>query len=847
MDIINLIFGIIAIVLVCVCLVAGFLLLRRSFGGHRKNLNAAMNEDLEVVHVRQRQPDATNSQPGPDAWREEVAAMEQFLTALSRLSGPAARSFGLLSGFGSLSGRPQFALEIANPSGSEEISFYISVPKKYRTAVEKQVHSYFHGAEIEKVADYTIFIPGSEVAMSYLTLKESHGLPLQTYRDMTSDGLSEITNALSKMETVDEGACIQFILKAADGGWNAAGKKIAHEMKQGKRLQDVHSSHGMSNLAGGLLYGLGTVVRAMFESPKARQEKEVGETVTHTPEEEKLIESISSKVAKPGFAVNIRLVASSASMARSQEILAHMENAFAQFESYSINQLQAKRAKSSSAKMSRDIVFNYIFRIFEKRRSSYLGIEEIASMFHFPISVTQTPKITWLKAGSAPPPINIPEEGSLLGFNAYRGSETPIRMGQADRRRHLYVIGQTGTGKSTFLQEIAKQDVRDGHGLCFIDPHGDAIEDIMTAIPKERAGDVVYFDPSDTERPFGLNMMEFERPEEKTFVINEMINIFDKLYDLKSTGGPMFEQYMRNAMLLVMEDPETGSTLMEIPKVLSDEAFRKMKLTKCKNVVVREFWEKEAQKAGGEAALANMVPYITSKLTPFLTNDMMRPIISQQKSTINFREAMDDGKIILINLSKGRIGELNSYLLGMIIVGKLLMAALSRTDIDEDERRDFYLYIDEFQNVTTDSIAQILSEARKYRLALVIAHQFIGQLSDEISKAVFGNVGSMAAFRVGPEDAEFLERQFEPVFSAHDLTNIDNYKCVARVLMNNKTVAPFNISTYPPSQGSQSIVDDLKELSRLKYGRDRHLVESEVIERSQLASPTKKEEEHFWK
>jgi len=286
--------------------------------------------------------------------------------------------------------------------------------------------------------------------------------------------------------------------------------------------------------------------------------------------------------------------------------------------------------------------------------------------------------------------------------------------------------------------------------------------------------------------------------------------------------------------LLIMDDPASGSTLMEISKVLSDEEFRKMKIARCKNQIVVDFWTKEAEKAGGEAALANMVPYITSKLTTFISNDMMRPIIAQQHSTINMRDIMDNKKILLINLSKGKIGEINARLLGMVMVGKILMAALSRSDVKEDDRVDFYLYLDEFQNVTTNSIAQILSEARKYKLVLVLAHQFIAQLKEEISKAVFGNVGSVVAFRVGPEDAEFLEKQFAPTFSASDLSNVDNYNCFARVLVNNVLTKPFNMTTYPPTRGNQEIANAIKELSRLKYGRDKNLVNQEIMERTKI-------------
>ncbi len=819
----NLIFVPLAWVAGLAALGSGAFLVVRSFLRFRYQVNQSLNMDLEVIQVTKKRPgDTTQGAASAEAWKDEILAMEQLLSSLANIKPKSAllRSIFLEP--------PGVVFEIANPSSSEEISFYLSVPKRYRESVEKQVHSFFPHAVIEKVSDYTVFSPESFVAVSTLELKESYALPLKTYRGLGVDPLNEITNALSKLQTREEGAAVQILLSRAKEGWRTHGKAIARKMQEGVRLKDAHHRSAV----GAFGADLGKNMLGALAGKKPERFAEDKKPVALTPEEQEVLKAIDAKAGKTAFSANIRLVASAASQARAEEILAHMENAFGQFENPDVNTFRVKKRMKT-----RQAVYDYIFRNFDDESAMILNVEELAGVFHFPISTTETPKIKWLKAGAAPPPVNIPEEGILLGYNDYRGVKTDIRITENDRRRHMYVIGQTGVGKSNYLQEMAKKDARDGRGFCFIDPHGDAIEDILTAVPKERADDVIVFDPADIVRPIGINMLEFDpaHPEQKTFVINEMIGIFDQLYDLKATGGPMFEQYMRNAMLLIMEDPESGSTLLEISKVLADEEFRRYKLSKCTNPIVRDFWLKEAEKAGGEAALANMVPYITSKLTTFISNDMMRPIIAQQKSSINFREIMDQGKIILINLSKGKIGEINAKLLGMVVVGKILMAALSRVDMPENDRRDFYLYLDEFQNVTTNSIAQILSEARKYRLVLVLAHQFIGQLKEEISKAVFGNVGSLCVFRVGPEDAEFLEKQFAPVFTANDIVNVDNYHLFARFLMNNELTKPFSMKTYPPTTGDQEIANALKELSRLRYGRDAAIVNREIMERIRLS------------
>lgn len=818
---INLLLISLAILLAMATFISGAVLILRSLFNFRARINRAMNMDLEIVRVskiNRKQEEMTGSKK--EQWQEEIGSMEQLLTTLSNIREKKSAISRLLYS------QPHFVLEIANPAGSEEIFFYIAIPKKFRESMEKQIHSYFPNAAIEKVSDYTIFYPGSFTAGAMLALKNKYALPVKTYELMEVDPLNEISNALSKLKTEHEGAVIQLVLRSAGNKWRTLGRSIAHKMQQGKHLKDAYSPSMVQSIA----KGVGREFVSVLAPKDAPLQKEA---IQLTPEEQEVMKAIEGKANKAGFHVNIRILTSAGSQQRAESLLAHLENAFSQFENPDINNFIVKKR----AKLKR-VAFDYIFRNFDEDNSCILNTEEIASIFHFPISTTETPKIKWLKAGAAPPPSNIPKEGLVLGYNDYRGINTEILMTDDDRRRHLYAIGQTGTGKSTFLQELAKQDAKNGKGFCVIDPHGDFAEDVLAAIPKERAEDVIYFNPADVERPFGLNMMEYDpaRPEQKTFIINEMIGIFDQLYDLKSTGGPMFEQYMRNAMLLVMEDPQSGSTLMEIPKVLADEEFRKLKLSRCKNPTVLDFWTKEAEKAGGEAALANMVPYITSKLTTFISNDMMRPIIAQQKSALNFREIMDGGKILIVNLSKGRIGEINARLLGMVLVGKILMSALSRVDIPENERKDFYLYLDEFQNVTTNSISQILSEARKYHLCLILAHQFIAQLKEEISKAVFGNVGSLCAFRVGAEDAEFLEKQFAPIFSVNDLVNVDNRNLFAKILINNELTKPFNLKTFPPTAGNQEMANQLKELSRLKYGRDAQIVNREILERAKLAN-----------
>jgi len=751
--------------------------------------------------------------------KETIAVMEQLYSALANFKTSQKDAF--------VYGQPSITFEMAVPHIGQEISFYLAVSHRIETVIEKQIHGFFPEAEVEKIKDYNIFNPAGSVAASYLTLSKNYFLPFKTYKNLERDPLAEIINSFNKIDERGEGAAIQIVLSPVSGDWRKRGLEIAREMQKNKTFSKAKEETSAA----------GMIMKAVKTGQKSKESQSAPSPQTAiTPIQQEQIKALEEKASKVGFYANIRLIASSATKVQADEILRGLEGAFAQFNHPNFNSFKINRVSGNAL---RKLIYNFSFRFFDSRQKMILNSEELTSIFHLPVTPLGAPQLKSVKAKQASAPMNLPKEGLILGKNIFRGQESDIRIQLDDRRRHLYFIGQTGTGKSSALGSLIAQDILSGQGVGVIDPHGDLVEKILGLVSPNRAEDVVLIDPSDMERPVGLNMLEYDLryPEQKTFIVNELINIFDKLYDLKTTGGPIFEQYTRNALLLLMDDPAEPATLMEVPKVLADKAFRARLLQKCQNPVVKDFWEKEAEKAGGEAALQNIVPYITSKFNVFIANDYMRPIIGQVKSTINYREVIDNKKILLVNLSKGRLGDINSNLLGMINIGKLLMAAFSRIDVPEEQRQDFFLYIDEFQNFATESIATILSEARKYRLNLTIAHQFIGQLTDKIKNAVFGNIGSMIAMRVGAEDAEFLVKQFEPVFDKNDLINIDNFNGYVKLLINGATSLPFNVKFYPPTKGDLELAKSLKQLSRLKYGREKNSVEAEILERGKIATP----------
>lgn len=706
------------------------------------------------------------------------------------------------------------------------IYFYTAVPRVNVQYMKEQITAQFPTAVVEEEDDYNIFQPQGVIDGMEIKFAKEYIYPIKTYKDIETDSLSAITNALSKLPD-GTGVAVQFLVRSANDRWRKWGQKAASKAHQGKKLKSaVKEAKGGIQITRPILDFLGS-----FGANKNAEKKEY----KLTEMESSAVKKIEEKTSKSGLETNIRIVVSAANSATTQMALENVVNSFSQFNIYEYG----NAFKKGKIKVNK-LIHRFIFREFNEANVMILNSEEAASVFHFPLPHIETPNIAWLKSRRVGAPNEIPKDGLILGYNYYRGVKTPIMIQAPDRQRHMYVIGMTGTGKSKFLVYQCIQDIKAGRGVCYIDPHGDDVDQIMANIPPERMDDVIVFDPADFERPIGMNMLEFQTPEQKIFVVNEMFAIFDKLYDLKATGGPQFEIYMKNAMLLLMEDTdEPPATLVEVSKVLADEDYRAYKLSKCKTQVIKDFWEKEAQKAGGEASLANMVPYLTSKMAPFIVNDLMRPIISQQKSAFNFREAMDGQKIIIVKLSKGKLGDINANLLGMILVGKILGAALSRADMALEDRKDFYLYIDEFQNFLTDSINVILSEARKYRLSLIIAHQFVGQLiqtgnNTKIKDAIFGNVGTKVCFRIGVDDAEALAKEFAPVFNQYDLLNLPAYNCNIKLMVKNTNVRPFNMQMAHIDDWDRSdpaVKAKVTEISRQKYGRDRQEVEDSLNER----------------
>lgn len=723
-----------------------------------------------------------------------------------------------------LYGQRHLSFEIIGTKGL--IHYYVVVPMALLDVVQQAVAAAYPAARLEEVEEHNIFSKVGKLSATIggeLTLKNKYAYPIATFQESKRDAMRAILNALA-VAGREDGIGIQILMRPAPEGWTKNVMTAAAKIRKDKGVKSGPGALAPKDL-----------LEALWKAPEQKDVKPEDKQLSSL--EQATVDALEDKTRHPGYEVLVRVVASSNTAARSQVLLKNVVAAFALFDSPGKNGF-----KFSIAKNVESFVTSFIFRFFPQDvKQNILNSVELATLFHLPDQRNiPTSQLQRQASKQVDGPHQLLNEGFLMGYNVYRGVKKEIRLSTNDRRRHTYIIGQTGTGKSKLLENLALQDMLDGKGFAFIDPHGDSAEALLGMVPKERVEDVIYFNPADMQSPLGLNLFEFDTPDQRDFLVQEAIAMLYRLYDPGHTGiiGPRYEHWFRNAALTIMSDP-AGSTFIDIPQVFNDDAFAREKIKHVTDQTVLDFWNKEMAQTS-DYHKSEVLGWFVSKFGAFLSNEMMRNIIGQTKSGFDLRDIMDNKKILLVNLSKGKTGELNSQLLGMIFVMKFQAAAMGRADIPEDQRVDFALYVDEFQNFATDSFENILSEARKYRLNLILANQFVSQLTDKIREAIIGNVGTVISGRIGTTDAELMAKKFVPVFDAEDLTKLPNYEGVAVAQINGVPSAPFSMS-FPPILGhpNPQLADALKKLSAAKYGKPRADVEREIFTRLRAGDAAK--------
>ncbi len=780
----------------------------------------AMERSLGMVFLRviiaRKDSDSDEKKETVKDFREQISIMEQLLASLKSLHSSAFKSWFF--------GQEYISLEYI--AHQDELYFYVVVPKKSKLLVEKQIIGFYPDCLIEETPEINIFENRTAVRGEIMRMKKWNEFPIRTYTKLESDSMNGLLSALGSLDH-DESACIQVLLRPVDDDWQDQIKKMIRKIEK-------HKS-GSFHFSLNPLVWLGNLLDIVVSSPEdsMKQSEDGGSTDEEPVDEEGLMKE---KIKKTGYATTIRIIVTGNKENSVDAELGGIISAFSQFASPTYNRFKPMKRKSLSL-----LIEHYIFRQFAWwQRSAILNSEELATLYHFPHSkYNKQPEIRWQRFKVVKAPVNTPKEGLYIGENVFRGESKGIFVKNEDRFRHFYVIGQTGTGKSSILQVMARQDLRNKRGIAVMDPHGDLAKDLLNFIPKERADDLVYFDPGDLSRPMGLNLLEANSEDEKQMVVADATNIMIKLFG-GEIFGPRIQDYFRNGCLTLMDCP-TGGAITDLIRLFTDDNFQRERRTTLKNPIVRTWWDHTYAKMG-DREKGEIIPYFAAKFGQFITNTLMRNIVGQTKSAFDIADIMNNEKILFASLSKGVLGDLNSNLLGLILVSKIQIAAMKRQQMAAADRRDFFLYIDEFQNYVTDSIESILSEARKYRLGLVIAHQYLGQLqkSDALTKsnlnlkdAIFGNVGTMMTYKIGPEDAEMMGKQFAPVYSDQDFVNMDKFKAAIKLSVDGQPTPGFSLNVPLPWLEKWDPVtgNALRELSRLKYGREREFVEKEIIYR----------------
>ncbi len=713
----------------------------------------------------------------------------------------------------------------------EVIKFIMAIPEEHVDNMEKLISSFYIGAVVDPIDQPKLLEAGKYMAGGEFVLTKDNAYPLKNYESFEADPMDSILSAYSKVLT-DEKMCLQILISPLDE------KELKKLRKESKKIKDGKNKGFLWLLLKDIWKG---IVSANSESKDAPKDDEKKNDLT-----QQQTGDLDKKAEDEIFSVKIRALVTSPDPKRPERIIEDLARWFSQYSYIGLNALKFKKAKKLQ-EFAKEFI-NRVFRsdngtlrnLYKRNKKMIVSIKELSSIIHIPnAKFNRNPRISRQKYKIVPAPDNMPTEGILLGYNTYAGIKKEIRIltNNDDRMRHTYIIGQTGSGKSTLMLTALLEDIRLGNGFCVIDPHGDLVEFVMKHYPKEKIDDLIYFDLANTEYPLAFNPLDGpENDDERDVVTNDLVEMFVSMYG-EEIFGPRIQDYFRNACFLLMEQPE-GGTLIDIMRLFTDDAFAESKIRNVKNPIIAARWNKTYKKMW-DREKAEIIPFIQAKFWPFTTGTYIRNVIGQPKSSFNFFDAMNQKKVILVNLSKGLTGEENSKLVGRMVAMQLKLSALKRAKLDPKERTPFFLYIDEFQNYVSKSIESILSEARKYKLGLIIAHQYIDQLKQEwlggnldLSKTIFGNVGNFFIHKVGAPDAEFLEKEFGPEFSAIDMVNGDTFRAVSKIVVNNQPTRPFSFTTRVPySDPILNIpekVEIMKQISALKWWTKRELVDKEI-------------------
>ncbi len=809
-------------------------------------------------------------------FKEKIGQMSMFYKAVHKLAEAGLRDTLLNFIFW----HSKISLELVYDNW--EVTFFIVTYENYVNLISQHITSIYNDAEILRI-DKSKYVklkqPGYRMRAASLWKEHDDVYPIKTFKYLEDDPINNFTNVFGGLDK-DDKAVYQMVIKPTNSKWNKKALKAARMVAKGK-----YKKNKKFGFIGVIFKPLGWIwnpLVAMIEGPEdmvgwnsAPGASEGDAYKIFNQAETEAQKVMGEAAAQPSFETSIRILVASKTHRQAENAVHAIVAAASIFTDEYNNALDNPQIYEDSLPWIFTPIRHFAFKhklvgFFQNK--SVFSADEASTLYHMPdINYNKSPIINWLEYKKLPTPHNLKfptnptmleekdektgetklvhrhlwgfpvyKDGVLLGWNEYRNKQTPIYFSRKDRGRHQYIIWKSGWGKSVYIWYLARQDVWNGDGICVIDPHGDLVEDVLAFVPKERAKDVIIFDPSDTERPMGLNMLDIIstdpdiRKREMDRAAMDATEIFIKIFG-DEIFGPRIQHYFRNGCLTLMEDQEDGGTLIDVPRLFVDEAFMKYKTRNLKNPVVKSFWDHEYANTG-DREKQEMIPYFSAKFGPFITNSTIRNIIGQPKSAFNLREVMDNRKILLVNLSKGKIGALNAQLLGLIFVSKINMAAMSRADMPEEERKDFYMYVDEFQNFATETFGEILSEARKYRLALIMAHQFIAQIGGQskwdkpsIKDAVFGNAGTIQSFKVGADDAEYMEKEYAPLLSQQDIIGIANFTTYCKLNIDNATTRPFDLKTiWDNNYKNLKAANIIKEYSRKKYGRKKKYVDIEI-------------------